>query len=71
MCSGENVCVAGSEWLLGPLSSRAGRLSLGRAVGELQCGGGGGGGEEEGEMTKRKAVEMVFKGGIPHCLLFH
>lgn len=67
MCSGENVCVAGSEWLLGPLSSRAGRLSLG----ELQCGGGGGGGEEEGEMTKRKTVEMVFKGGIPHCLLFH
>lgn len=46
-------------------------LSLGKAVGELQCEGGGGGGEEEGEMTKRKAVEMVFQGGIPYCLLFH
>lgn len=70
MCSGENVCVAGSEWLLGPLSFRAGNLSLGKAVGELQCGGGGGG-EEEGEMTKRKTVEMIFKGGIPCYLLFH
>lgn len=41
MCSGENVCVADSEWLLGSLSSRAGNLSLGKAVGELQCSGGG------------------------------
>lgn len=71
MCSGENVCVAGSEWLLGPLSPRAGSLSLGKAVGELQCGGGGGGGEEEGEMTRRKTVEVIFKGGIPCCLLLH
>jgi hypothetical protein len=70
VCSGETVYVADSEWLLGSLSCRAGSLLLGKAVGELQCGGGGGGGdEEEGEMTKRKTVEMIFKGGIPCCLL--
>lgn len=68
MCSGGNGCVADSEWLLGSLSSRAGSLSLGKAVGELQWGGGGGV-EEEGEMTKRKTVEMILKGGIPCCLL--